>query len=759
MKDIKTISIFDFIEDSMEHAIKNMDSGTIDFYDHAFDEVKIPKIFNLNYFKLVKELRYYNINNLKKDLRKNYFDSFLEYIMMITKGFSYYEEKLEERISKTEHLEILVQRADGIKLNVIGDSINVTKERVRQIEKTAVDNVLAYASAYLESLYAQGTFNNIIFFNFNEIFYFIASENIKKAIIYSLNYYKENNFSIYNKEFSSFINKEKAPVIKRIIKKIKLERYFNYYDNYSKLNNVLIFEENILDFSIDIYLNYLKNNRYLFKGNLAYLYGECSINEIIAMVIRDYYPKGIVLDEKGITQFAKFIENLLNYPFKINSALSKIDENNTELILWGKQTRMHINNIGLNKEQLNILLSEFKKLMENVDYLLFDEAYSKLQYLLKNTQITDKIKLYGVIKYYLSNEYYFKKMAARKLELKNQTLTDLVYEYIDTHDMCTKEEILNDLFVPKATTLALLRENKEIMIINDKYTLFKNIKLENNLKENLLFCINSVTEYVHKDILFENNNELMNKLNIIDSTMLFCLLRYYFNEDYIFNTPYIQNKKYDKPVTIKNILLDIFRKHKNIVSINDITEEAIEITKAKDFSLVYKLRVSEIETFRINKEEITLKENIIFDDIVKYMINNRLNDLFKKENIAFNSDLKELSKGLYFYIKTTKGNKRYPMDLYSLASYLECFPNNYKVFNSAALTSYYDSNYVVCNNKFNSFIEVVYYVLKKNSKDNKLERKQAVKILKSKGLLLSVPTALVIDGYIDIVDDELLFLK
>lgn len=756
----KTISIFDFIEDSMEHAQINIDSGTIDFYDRSFENVFIPKLFNLTKFKYLKELSYYNIDTLKKIVRKNTYEKFLNYIETISKGFEYFEEKLEEKITQIDHLDILVSRYNGKKLNEIGIEKNVTRERVRQIENNVVEEVSIYINTYLEALYLQGKFNNTIFFNFKEIFYFIANDDTKKAIIYAINYHKENNFAIFNDAFSCFVHKEKENLVKKIIKKIKLEKYFNYYDNYSKINNILIFEENILDFSIDIYLNYLKNNNYLFKGNLAYIYGECSISAIISMVIRDYYPKGIILDEAGISQFSKFIEKLLNYPFKINSALAKIDENNEDLILWGKLKRIHISNIGLKTEQINLLLEEFKKLVENVDYLLFDDAYKKLEYLLKGTLITDKYKLYGVIKYYLNEDFYFKKMAVRKLSLKDQTLSELVYSYIDKHDLCTKEDIVSELFIPKSSLFAVLREKPDIIVIEEKYTLINKLNLKDNLKDQLYSIITEIKEYVHRDILFNKYADLMNDFSIVDSVMMFHILRYYFDDNYIFNAPYIQNRKYDQPVTMRNILLDIFKKYKGVVSINRISEEAQEITSTKDFSLIYNLRVSEIDVFRINHEEITLKDNVFFDDIVKYMINNRLNDIFGKESIVYMKDLKDLARGLYFYVKTSKGNKRYPMDLYSFCSYVEYNLNNYKVFNSAGLNNYYDASYLICNNcKCSSYVEVMYKVLKKYSKEGKLDRLEAIKVLKNKALLASIPTILVNDGYLKVVDDEIIFLK
>lgn len=351
-------------------------------------------------------------------------------------------------------------------------------------------------------------------------------------------------------------------------------------------------------------------------------------------------------------------------------------------------------------------------------------------------------------------------MAVRKLSLKDQTLSELVYSYIDKHDLCTKEDIVSELFIPKSSLFAVLREKPDIIVIEEKYTLINKLNLKDNLKDQLYSIITEIKEYVHRDILFNKYADLMNDFSIVDSVMMFHILRYYFDDNYIFNAPYIQNRKYDQPVTMRNILLDIFKKYKGVVSINRISEEAQEITSTKDFSLIYNLRVSEIDVFRINHEEITLKDNVFFDDIVKYMINNRLNDIFGKESIVYMKDLKDLARGLYFYVKTSKGNKRYPMDLYSFCSYVEYNLNNYKVFNSAGLNNYYDASYLICNNcKCSSYVEVMYKVLKKYSKEGKLDRLEAIKVLKNKALLASIPTILVNDGYLKVVDDEIIFLK
>ena len=753
----KVFSIFDFLDESFDDAIKMVDSGQIAFVDKKFDNIKIPKIFNLTNFTFFSELNYYDFDTICNQVRKNYRDLFRNYLGLILKGFNYFEEHLEEAISSVSNTNVLALRFDGKTLNEIGSSKNVTRERVRQIERSAVENINLYLGTYLNVLNEEGRFNDVVFFNFEEMFYFISSSEIKKAIFQAISYTKENEFAIYSSEFSCFVNKKKVNIVKRIEKKIKLEKYFNYYDSYSKINNMLIFEDNVLDFSIEIYLNYLKNHNYLFRGNLAYIYGECSIYSIISMVVRDYYPKGVTFDEEGISSFQAFVQKLLNYPFKVNSALSKIDECNDDLILWGKLQRMHINNINISDEKRDEILNKFKALVDSVDYLLFDDAYNELEETLKGTMITDKYKLYGFIKYYLNEDFYFKKMAVRKMELKDQTLSGIIYDYIIQNDMCTKDDIITELFVPKSAITSMIRDHNDIVIIGDNYTVASKLKLLKPLEE-IKDELKKVLEkeiktYAHRDVIYQNNETLVNSFGITDSIMLYFILRYLFNDEYNFNIPYIQNKEYEKTVTIKSIMLDIWKNNHDIIKINDMIDEVERITGTKGFSLVYNLRVFEINAFRMNKDEITLFSNIELDDIVKYMLNNRLIEHFRNNNFAYMKDLKELSKGLYYTVKTSKGKKKYSMDAYSLASYIENALSEYLVFSSATITNYYDASMVVTKLKVKDYTELIYKVIRENFKENTVYKSDCIKKLKEKEIISSIPNGLVQENYIEIDKD------
>ena len=139
-------------------------------------------------------------------------------------------------------------------------------------------------------------------------------------------------------------------------------------------------------------------------------------------------------------------------------------------------------------------------------------------------------------------------------------------------------------------------------------------------------------------------------------------------------------------------------------------------------------------------------------------MNNRLADHFKNNTFAYMKDLKELSKGLYYLVKTSKGTKKYQMNAYSLASYIENAVSNYFVFSSSTITNYYDATYVVSKVKYKDYNELIYNVIKDNFKATTIYKSDCIKKLKEKEIIASIPNGLFQDGYLD-SDKDMIILK
>ena len=766
--------LFDFMNINQDETKENIENGTIVFMDKVFDELPIPKVFlplnKLNKDNKIikfKDLKFYRLDEVLVEIKKNNQELFTNILNLVCKGYEYYEQHVLPTIKHINGFDVLVKRTNGEKLEAIGNEKGLSRERIRQIEKSAIEEVITYSEIYLELKFNDGFFKDMLFYNFDDIFKYSSDKDTIKVIEYALKTNEIYHFGIYSNEFNSFYAPSKKNYINLIKRLISLNDFFNFYDCYSKINNTLIFNHNILDFTFELYKKYLLNNDYSFKGNLAMKPGTCTTNSILSSSIKEFYPKGIVIDEKGINELNKKIENKYDYQFKITSAISKIDELNPELIVWGKQVRIHIDNVHIKEEKRNEIIKTFENVISNTSYSLLDDIFNieEIKTVLNKTEINDKYKLYGYLKYYLKDKYYFKKMAVRSLNLKDFTLNELVYNYIDNHDYTTIEKIVEDLDISLTSVQSIARDDIRIVYTNNQYTLASKIKiLEDDLNKLFLHLENDVFDqslkfgytnsgYLHRDNLYTNHIDEWQRMGIKDSQMLYHISRYYFSNKFDFFTPYIQSKSYGYAITFKKIISDYFDVHKGIIDIDKAQKDIGYISNTKDFSLIYSLRSFDFKFFRMGFDRMALLNNVSFDDITKYMLMNRLKEYFKNNEIALEKDLEVLSKGLYYFVNDEKCYMNY----HSLASYIDNYVNDYHVLNSLGINNYLTSKYAVTKENM-TYLELIYKCVNEHFQEERVNKVDVMKYIKESRLLVSIPNDLFGD-LVTYEDEQIVFKK
>lgn len=738
------LNLFDFIDEKEEDIQKSIDQGNIVFVDKVFEEIDIPKIFlpiNKKCKKL-KDLKYYSTKELQEKIKKNYKSLFQKYINTICKGYNYLKESINNIIISSQGYDVLLLRVQGNRLERIGELKNLSRERIRQIETCACEEIIIFLEAFLEVENLQKKFDKVLFYNIEEIFSFTENKDIIKIIEFVLKKKENYTFAFYSKDFSSFVNSKKKNLLTMINDLISLNEYFNYYETYSKINDILIYKHNILDFTFELYKKYLENKKYIFKGNLAMKLGSFSTNFIMSKYIKEYYPKGIIMDDEGLKKLEKSMSQKYQYEFKLSSVNSKIDEMNPELIIWGKQKRIHIDNVRITEDKLNEIIFSFEKIFEDNNYMLLDDVYTKMQDILQDTEIDDKYKLYGILKYNLRDKYYFKKMAVRKNELKDYTLNQLVYNYINEHELCSIDEIMHALDISLSSLQAIIRDDISLICVNDKYTIASKIKIsEDSLERIKIKLEESVQEtYIHRENFYNKYADEWKKMGINDSAMLYNLCRFYYTDEYNFFTPYIQNKRYDYAITFKKIILDYFMVNKGIIDIEKAQRDISIISATKDLSLIYQLRNYNIKVFRMGLDRMALLENISFDDINKYQIKKRLNQFFDQNNYALEDDLEKLSKGLYYYLN----NEKCYMNSYSLCAYVENNLNNYIVLSSLGINNYLTSKYAITKT-IKTYQELIYKIVREKYTQPWVYKSDIQKLIREKKLLPSTPNDLLSD--------------
>ena len=192
-------------------------------------------------------------------------------------------------------------------------------------------------------------------------------------------------------------------------------------------------------------------------------------------------------------------------------------------------------------------------------------------------------------------------------------------------------------------------------------------------------------------------------MGINDSQMLYHIIRYYYSDKFHFYTPYIQSLEFDYAITFKKIISDYFSKNEGIIDIEKTQKDIGYISNTKDFSLIYSLKSFDIKYFRMGFDRMALLDNITFDDITKYMLNNRLTEFFESHEYALEKDLEKLSRGLYYFVNDDKCYMNY----YALCSYIENYSKEYFALCSLGINNYITSQITpsrpcyrtwICNN-------------------------------------------------------------
>ena len=139
-------NLFDYLNLNENDTKTNIKQGNIVFMDKSVDELNIPDIFlplgksvkSGHKIKKFKDLKFYKFDEILPQIKKANQNAFMKLINLICNGFEHYELNLLNNIKELNGYEILLSRANGDKLESIGQKASLTRERIRQIETRAI---------------------------------------------------------------------------------------------------------------------------------------------------------------------------------------------------------------------------------------------------------------------------------------------------------------------------------------------------------------------------------------------------------------------------------------------------------------------------------------------------------------------------------------------------------------------------------------------------------------------------------------------
>lgn len=354
---------------------------------------------------------------------------------LITSHFT----KLDERNR------ILIEaRIDGKTLQQIGESNNITRERVRQITNKTIRRSQPLINIFNQVMIKK--YNGV--YSFDDIETFFGNESIAKMTIFALT---ELNLSYYMNFSHIFLDKSLVPVdIEQILNHIAIDIIGKGVD-YSKQTDAIESElsEHALEFlSPNDFMNYLISSGYHFYGDFV-TKRKGSYALICLDTIKKHFNFDIKLDQDENNEDMQNLREIvkIEYPGIIlpedNHALySRVS---SYLVLSGRGRYCPIEKV--------VYCSEiFEEIFEYIETsaltsFYYTELFSEYQgQFLAETNIDNSHLLHGVLKYLYPNAYAYERDLLKKRGEERQDINFRINDMLaNLSGPITKKEIEKNL--------------------------------------------------------------------------------------------------------------------------------------------------------------------------------------------------------------------------------------------------------------------------------------------------------------------------
>ncbi len=629
--------------------------------------------------------------------------------------FNRTKEEILKTISEKE-FKILRDRNNGKTLEEIAKKIDVTRERVRQIEAKAKRNLKA--SSELNKTI------NFIIFKFRKKTIIQLSQILK---IINLNLEFDFIIAILLEEHSKYlVNTEYMFLISHeLYRKMKdeIDWYITNGSLVIPLNELEYIHEENIEFATQLLseFNYKLINNNFVKSNITivaaleyimYLNKE----EIFINSYEDYE----ILKNKVETLFGKRIDSS---PRALFSRAS--DARNVILIDKNAYKYEDFKDIDGN------FLSELKQLVKE-EFNQGQYADPRLIYknndeLMKVNKVYSYSHLYSIIKNFYSEDFkvgHQNTLYIYPKESDNLTAEDILTKYLEEHPVAPIDKVLKELkwkrikleqMIPRLTDI-IIKGNQEIVLIKgieeeEDYDVLYNL-VNNEIEKGYL-----ITADLYIKVAFDENlSVLINKYNIVDLHSFAQFVKSKFM--YMMGHSQFLYSKYTEYRNIEDIIVS---KLPQMITAEELRDFVVE--KGYSDQRYYKTK-----NILIDENKIIPYNNDIFLNLEKFNFSSNI------ENILLEILKVKLDENIYL---TKNQLQEINVDINeSLMATPEIIAHIAKVNGYQLLEAYYGSTYElpIITNKFKSYSELVYTIIKKDFKDIYSEE-NLLSFLKSRGLV------------------------
>jgi len=432
---------------------------------------------------------------------------------------------------------------------------------------------------------------------FNEIDKFFIKidfdiENIKKIMdefIYNLP--KVINFTKYSFDLFELLKSETKLLIMEDV-----ERYF-YSKGFKKENNCL-----------------LKKDAY-------------SVNAV-NLIINTHFKDGIELTDENV----KKLNEIATEQFEIKRPV-RADMIRYRNILKGRNIYTSIENVTINYALMHKIKDFINNEFEKINILSAKYLFNIFKdELIEKMGVDNKFYLYGVLHYWLSDEFDFKRYFVVKKDFKEIKTIDVLEKYILKENKAVSiEQVIVDLKLDIDAIRSITAINKHLFIVNNFVYHINFINISDNLKQQLKILIDTSLKegYTNSKIIFDENEKYLTENGIKDDIHLFYILKYSFKGNYIFKIPHIFAQDYETHDNYNTaLLIQKYTENTIIFSFTDLKKE-FEQMKITNAVLYTSFKTIEDKFFQISVNQFMLKEKFFADEKAIKKVKTEIESLLK----------------------------------------------------------------------------------------------------------------------------------
>ena len=558
---------------------------------------------------------------LKNDVHYNLIYKFLKWCTFDL--YSEIEKLFSNLYTNERNRQVIIGRAKKYTLEQTGTELNITRERVRQIEKKIKLKFTRLHSRVriISKISAERNGDSVL--TPSEIEHYCG--DYSQELLYLLQSYEGKNY-FYDQQLDVFvigddsIHEQVEDYIETLPDMIKLE---DLKDIFAEAEETIAISSEMIEKAFF--------DTYKLTGNIYHRY-RLSLSAIYENILQQHFENGFkIYDSNEIKHFRQLVFEEygdVGIPQNDRALIARITPS---CILCGRGVYKLKQNDYISKELANRIYNYIDKSENSV--FLTNTLFSVFEKELLDFGVDNKYYLQGILHELYGDKFFFKRDYISK-DANVTSIYSSIVEYIKKSNFPVSKEKIQKAF-PGITEIVINFAVGDLNVLNyfGEYIHSSRINVSDEEKD----WIFSLVEDMTSDNDAHHIKELYEKINTTGTDIFtrnaalypfsaFSIVEYLFHNDFQFSRPYIARigVDIDRP---NERLHDIISSSKEF-SVNEISEflkenhfqlqSLLEFVNScnDEFLLVDDNRMMRIEDIGITKEIVQSVEKIIFDEII-----------------------------------------------------------------------------------------------------------------------------------------------